>query len=783
MKQLNRFMPANRLFYKILLYFLSLLIPIVIIGVATYMNFVTRYKLDFAENARLSLNISADQVDANLRTVQEAGFGFFSDTSVSRLLKPDNQYTLEDRASLDDILRSLKRTSTILTEFAGDLFMYIDHEKVYTTSGIEDFDPFFDRVARYESFGRDYWKQMKSNRSIEILQPSNLLTNQSQYRVVPVVISQMVRGHNATLVANISVDALQKKMKGYAPFASTQFVALDGFGRIVFGPEEEKGREASLVGKLAEVFPSDEPGSSELSLGNTPYIASYVQSDLYGWKLYALTPVSEFNRQASGILSMIVIICIVLILIGFLFSFIFAFKLYTPIQRIKDALADPKGGAGEPGPVADEFDEIGTGIRRLIQHNLTFERELNSVWLEYLDQTVLHLMKDRDIPNETELNRLFKERLGFANDRYRCCSIHFQFKDAFYEHIPDEDRIIVWSKLKKLIWSFLSEHFRLYVLECTRHLYVCVIEPDEEDAENEEAQLRAALESLMQLFRFDLQYCIVHVGIGQVHDGGKGIADSYKESIVALQYRHDNQDCEIIPYDRLEIRPNVLYTFTDEIKLLNLLKAGDPALKEKIRQFLMQQESPHVPANAVGVLIADVYRTGLRFVMEQGFERERLVTEEGHRLLSDLGEWPMDLDLKKDALFHFYDKLAAELQTRQQSYKTNTLITAIIEMIETEYDRELYLENISDRLGVSPKYVSRIFKEKTGMNITQYMNRVRVNRAMELLADTDLPIGEIAEKVGIYSRTTFLRVFKKTEGMTPQSYRNAEQSKRVVPDA
>ncbi len=777
MKRMTSLMPANRLFYRILLYFLSLLIPIVIIGIVTYANFVSKYKQDFAANARMSLQISADLVDAHLRTVQEAGISFFSEASVNRLLKPDAQYTLADRANLTDILQSLKRTGAILTEFAEDLFMFIDHERVYTTSGVDDFDSFFEHTANYDTFGADYWKRtIQSDQIIEILEPTSMHTTQSVKKVVPVIISRLVRGYNAILVANISVDVLQRKLSGYAPFSTTQFVALDGYGRVVLGPKDEEGKPIASTSQLAETFPTDDPGSAELSMGETSYIVSYVQSSLYGWKLYSLTPVSEFNRQASGILRMIVVICLVLVVIGLLFSFIFAFKLYTPIQRIKDALTDPGETIDSPEQAANDFDEIGIGIRRLVRHNMKFERQLKNVWLEYMDQALLHLLNNRELPNDTELHRLFHERLGFAGDRYRCCSIHFQFKDAFYEHIQDEDRIVVWSKLKKLIWSFLSEHFRLYVLECTRHLYVCVIEPG--DYHNDEAGLRKALDSFMQTFQFDFQYCIVHVGIGQVHKDLKGIAESYKESIVALQYADNTRDCEIIPYDRLDIRPSVVYSFTDEIKLLNMLKAGEPALREKIAQLIVQHETRGASAHTLGIWITEVYRTGLRFILEHGLERDRLVTEELHKLLSDSNGLPLELDLKKEALLEFYNHLALELFTRQQANKTNTLISAITEIIETEYDRELYLESISDRLGVSPKYVSRIFKEKTGMNITQYMNMVRVNRAKQLLVETDLAISEIGDKVGIYSRTTFLRIFKKTEGVTPQSYRISEARNR-----
>lgn len=318
-----------------------------------------------------------------------------------------------------------------------------------------------------------------------------------------------------------------------------------------------------------------------------------------------------------------------------------------------------------------------------------------------MDQALLLLLKDRETVNAAELAQLLRERFGFTKERFRCCGIHFEFKEAFYENIPEEERIVVWSKLKKLIRGFLNGHFRLHVLELTRHLYLCIIEPDETG--HDEAGLRSALESFMSTFQFDFQYCTIRAGIGLIHEGIGGIAASYEEAIVALHYCEGRSDCEIVPYDRLQIRPSVVYTFTDEIKLLNLLKAGDPAVKEKVRQAIAQQENHGLSSPMLSVFITDLYRTGLRFVMEQGLERGELVTEERHRVLTDSEEWPVRLEPKKASLFDFYDKLADELAMRQQTFKTNTLISAITDMIEKEYDRDLYLESISDKLGVSPQ--------------------------------------------------------------------------------
>lgn len=67
--------------------------------------------------------------------------------------------------------------------------------------------------------------------------------------------------------------------------------------------------------------------------------------------------------------------------------------------------------------------------------------------------------------------------------------------------------------------------------------------------------------------------------------------------------------------------------------------------------------------------------------------------------------------------------------------------------------------------------MSRLFKQKAGVNLTEYVNAVRVSRAKELLMNTHNKIGEIYSMVGFDSRATFLRVFKKLEGYSPKEYR------------
>ena len=95
--------------------------------------------------------------------------------------------------------------------------------------------------------------------------------------------------------------------------------------------------------------------------------------------------------------------------------------------------------------------------------------------------------------------------------------------------------------------------------------------------------------------------------------------------------------------------------------------------------------------------------------------------------------------------------------------------------IDEHYDEELSLDILADKVGISAKYLSRIFKQSMGVNLTDYLAYVRVQRIKELML-CNVPLEQIMCSVGITNRTTFNRTFRKIEGMTPSEYRSLQRS-------
>lgn len=91
--------------------------------------------------------------------------------------------------------------------------------------------------------------------------------------------------------------------------------------------------------------------------------------------------------------------------------------------------------------------------------------------------------------------------------------------------------------------------------------------------------------------------------------------------------------------------------------------------------------------------------------------------------------------------------------------------------IDSHYNKDISLDDVSREVEISPYYFSKIFKEETGRNFVEYVTEIRMNRAKELLLKTDMSMKEICSEIGYADPNYFSRIFKKNTGVTPTEYK------------
>ncbi len=101
-------------------------------------------------------------------------------------------------------------------------------------------------------------------------------------------------------------------------------------------------------------------------------------------------------------------------------------------------------------------------------------------------------------------------------------------------------------------------------------------------------------------------------------------------------------------------------------------------------------------------------------------------------------------------------------------------------MILQRIDENISLQQAAEEIFISPNYLSRLFKEQTGENFSEFTIRVKMHKAAELLVMPDTKVYEISEYLGYKSLQYFYKLFKRIYFCTPSEYRERAMGKEQV---
>ena len=103
---------------------------------------------------------------------------------------------------------------------------------------------------------------------------------------------------------------------------------------------------------------------------------------------------------------------------------------------------------------------------------------------------------------------------------------------------------------------------------------------------------------------------------------------------------------------------------------------------------------------------------------------------------------------------------------------SNSKITDVCNVMYSNYAKEVTIPEYASMCNLSESRFSHLFKKNTGVSPMQYILNIRIEKAKELLENTELPIAEISDMIGMQSQHYFSRIFKKYTNMSPSEYRN-----------
>ncbi len=310
--------------------------------------------------------------------------------------------------------------------------------------------------------------------------------------------------------------------------------------------------------------------------------------------------------------------------------------------------------------------------------------------------------------------------------------------------------------------ELVKVHFRAFVSDIMGNKIVCVIPSAEEKLEYGDRlsmieKARNLMNSLKQAVNIDFQ-----AGIGSVRSW-EAMFDSYQEALNALRHgkRKVTHIDDLIVRDTREKQRQVMEQMVFRA-VMGGMEHGARQEAEIFAGWVLKNGNRVFEEERMQ--LTELFLSARRMVQEQGSECPR-----GQEAMAGLLGAGDEEELRQRFVTAMVD-LARAVVIRNQ--EPDGLMASAREYIKQNFQKDLALEEVARTVGISPYYFSKLFKEETGMNYTEYLTGIRIEKAKELLSNRELSIKEVCVDSGYGNPNYFSRIFKKWTGITPTEFRD-----------
>ncbi|KHL95722.1 hypothetical protein QW71_11480 [Paenibacillus sp. IHB B 3415] len=519
--------------------------------------------------------------------------------------------------------------------------------------------------------------------------------------------------------------------------------------------------------------------------GGERYEVFSIQSAESNLRYISMIP-SEVYWQKAELVRRLTLLSIMASLLGGAgLTYIFLRKNYNPIQQIVRAFSS-KTAIREKG--SNEFlfiqQAVDSTLSELDHMLLEMKRQNYSLRSNY----ILRLLKGRQDDELPLAEALTAFDIQLLSGDCAILLFYLEDLDVFLERVQGKTAAQKLQLLHFIVNNVIEElvnvKHRGYMAE-TDDAMPCLVSlspvsPDEHNSDLLHVA-RSAQEFLAQTYNIYLTVSVsrVHHGIDQIHQ-------AYQEALDAMEYKLVMGKQEILSYEEIErnnIRPDTdsgyFYPLQLEQQLINYVKVGDfQSAVTALDDILQMNLSKHpVKVPLARCLMLDLVGTLIKSIGELGPAQDNILLQNPKRIdrlssaetLAEMQEQLKSM-LKEACEYAGARRLQNVQENRHRAL--NDLISGVSAFIDEHFtDPGLNVSLLGQHFDMKPTYLSKLFKEQSGEGLLDTINKRRIDWSKQLIQEKRLTVNEAAEKSGFNDVGTFIRTFKKIEGITPGKYK------------
>ncbi|SDW34410.1 helix-turn-helix domain-containing protein [Paenibacillus sp. PDC88] len=764
----SKFSPLFRRF--MISYLIVLMIP-QIAGYASYRTSIEAARTSSIENSLKSLNLSKEIIERNLMLVEDFTRQLAINQDLNRLIADPKPPDVNNVYGLSRMQRSLSMYSST-NDYLSRFFIYIPNYNVIITPTTVYYRPeHYFAANRLEGITFAEWKEnvLKKPHLNEIIPlqiyKKEILSGVFEDAPAITFLQSIPLNSFNKPQATIGVMIDENQMASLTQHIVEQYggwtLVTDSNGDIIFSRGIDEAEAEKLKGMPAnkndEVMPMDD-GRLLIS----------IHSNQNGWNYMAGIPEGALMVKADQIKRVTLTFTLATLGIGLLIGLMLAYRHSAPIHRLLSVFREQD--IGLPGKTSNEYDFLASNITSLITNNHVLKNALNEQIPMLRDGFIKRLLTGEfyTIPELEALSSQTDIPLHTSRGVVGIVKV-----DGYGS--PDSEEIIQELSVARLIVREALTTWNSEILitdwgtDQIAFIQPLSVEPSDLAMHTTVSELSKQMDAVYREYRV-----ATTIGMGASYEVWNDVGRSFNEARQALEYAiHMGTEHLVRFEDTVKETELYYYPMESEQRLLNTLKAGEMEESDRVldqlfhRNFTERELSYDMTQQFVVELKGTFLKLEPKIMLD-----EALVDEFKNRIAAI--QATDSVTVLRDKFHQLAKDVCLDIQ-RKKSNMHAEIINETMAYIQERYaDATLTVYRIAEQMGKPEKYISQLFKEYTGENLSDYVEKVRINKAAELLCETERTIDEIAMTTGYNSAHSFRRAFKRVRGVLPSSFRQME---------
>lgn len=521
---------------------------------------------------------------------------------------------------------------------------------------------------------------------------------------------------------------------------------------------------------------TERQGSAKLTGSDgQKYIMTYAKSNVLNWNYIYVLPNRVLMSKVNHTRSIVMWVTVCSIVFGMLLILYLIKRQYKPVKKLMRLVQTEDGDTTMAG--YNEFDYLEDVIKSEKKGRERIESELKQhkqvVRMSYLSKLLRGKVQDKYAFRE------ILDMLEIPCDNSQYAVLLFDVKDytKLFEtdtDLTNERRVELANFiLTNIVEELVDEAYNGVMFECEDNM-VCLVTAGEEDDGQLDDRLEDIANHAVDLVKqnFHLE---CNVGISQVYTTCMEIPQAYQESVETLEYTAASGENGVQRYDRFlaGATGTVKFSAEDRQQFIASLKTFREAQIMETAEEIIGQNEPQLeedPQVLRGVLFefVSVLIHASDEIDAAGLLSSRILDIEAIRSLL---ECTTAAQLRERIRY-----IARAIEAMDPTHLSgDDILIKVWDYIMSHYkDDTLNVAQIGTEFHMTPHYLSKMFKQKYGIGMLEYINKIRVEQAKSILQTGNKTLENVAKEVGFTNTVTFIRVFKKYVGMTPGKYREVK---------